>query len=214
MDRSQLLRILFVVLIYVVLVLAGQIAGDWALARLEVEIRPSTQASVHRMVMVAVVLYVILLALPFMPGVEIGLGLMVMLGPSICFLVYVSTVTALVIAFLIGRLLPASLVVAFLSALRLARAGDLVSRLSSMPMDERLAFLLSRLPSRSLGFLVRHRFIALAILFNLPGNAVIGGGGGIALAAGVSRLFGLPAFALTVALAVSPVPLAYYLFNN
>lgn len=43
---------------------------------------------------------------------------------------------------------------------------------------------------------------------NLPGNALIGGGGGIALMAGMSRLFSFPLFLLSLTVAVSPVPLA------
>jgi hypothetical protein len=49
---------------------------------------------------------------------------------------------------------------------------------------------------------------ALAILFNLPGSALVGGGGGISLAAGISRLVTYPQFLITTALAVSPIPIA------
>lgn len=38
-------------------------------------------------------------------------------------------------------------------------------------------------------------------------NILIGGGGGIALMAGMSRLFPLPVYLLTVICAVAPVPL-------
>lgn len=36
------------------------------------------------------------------------------------------------------------------------------------------------------------RYVALAVLLNIPGNVVIGGGGGIAFAAGMTRLFSFP----------------------
>jgi hypothetical protein len=55
-------------------------------------------------------------------------------------------------------------------------------------------------------FLVRHRFIALAIVLNIPGNIIIGGGGGIAMIAGMSGLYSLPRYLLTVAIAVAPIP--------
>lgn len=210
-DRARLLRILCVVAVYGLLVAAGQELSDWALARLEMDLRPGTQAAVHRMVMVATALYVLMLALPFMPGIEIGLGLMVMLGPSICLLVYLSTVVALVLAFAVGRLVPPAALVALFGRLGLARAGDMVARLAPLPLEERLAFLLARVPARPLAFLLRHRYVALAAVLNLPGNALVGGGGGIALAAGLSRLFPFPGFLLTVALAIAPLPLAYYL---
>ncbi|MDH4093862.1 MAG: hypothetical protein OEV81_03655 [Betaproteobacteria bacterium] len=46
--------------------------------------------------------------------------------------------------------------------------------------------------------------IALAI--NLPGNALIGGAGGIGLVAGMSGILSFPRYALTIAAATTPVP--------
>jgi hypothetical protein len=62
-------------------------------------------------------------------------------------------------------------------------------------------------------FLLRHRYLALAIALNLPGNFLLGGGGGIALLAGVSRLYAVPGFLATVTCAVAPVPLAVLMFG-
>lgn len=174
------------------------------------DLRPSKQATIHQIVVGTVALYVLLLALPFMPGIEIGLGLIAMLGRDICFLVYLGTVTALVLAYAIGRLVPTQAVVAIFSWLGLTKAGDFVAHIASMQTDERLAFLLSRAPVRFVSFLLRHRYLALAVILNVPGNAFIGGGGGIALTAGMSRVFKFPTFLITVALAVSPFPLIYY----
>lgn len=213
-NRARLLRIVLVLVLYGFLIYAGQVVSDWALARLNLEPRPGTQATLHNVVMVSIGLYIVLLALPFVPGVEIGLSLMVMLGSSICFLVYLATVVALVLAFLIGRLLPAAAVVTIFDWMRLTKASSVVAALALLSAEERLAFFMSHVPTRFLSFLLRHRYIALAVLLNLPGNAVFGGGGGIALVAGASRIFALPNFLLTVALAVSPVPLAYYLADG
>jgi len=212
--HTRWLRILCVIAFYGLLVYAGQIASDWAMDRLEMDLRPSNQAMIHQMVMTAAALYIILLALPFMPGIEIGLGLMIMLGPDVCFLVYMSTVIALILAFAIGRAVSMDRIVVVFEWLGLARARDLVARIAPMPAEDRLTFLISRVPARLLSFLLRHRYIAVAVALNLPGNAFIGGGGGIALVAGTSRLFSFPAYALTVALAVSPFPLIYYLANG
>jgi len=60
-------------------------------------------------------------------------------------------------------------------------------------------------------FLLRHRYLVLAVLFNLPGNAIIGDGGGIALIAGMSRLFPFPKYVLLVCVAITPVPLLFLL---
>ena len=44
----------------------------------------------------------------------------------------------------------------------------------------------------------------------MPGTSLIGGGGGISFACGMSRNISLKFFLLTVVLAVSPVPLLAY----
>jgi hypothetical protein len=48
---------------------------------------------------------------------------------------------------------------------------------------------------------------------NTPGNAVIGGGGGIMLLAGLSGIFAPLPTALSIMIAVSPVPLAVALLG-
>ena len=214
LTNIRWLRILCVVLSYGVLVYVGQIAGDFALDHLEMDLRPAHQAMIHQVVMATLALYVLLLALPFMPGVEIGLGLMILLGRDICLLVYLGTVVALVLSFLVGRLVPISWIIAVFGWLGLARARAMVSQFLLLPTSERMAFLLAQLPAPFLSFLLRHRYLGLAVMLNLPGNAFIGGGGGLALIAGISRVFSLPYFALTIALSVAPVPLIYYLFDG
>ncbi len=207
----RVLQVLSIVTLYGGLIFLGQAASDWVLNRVGMGLWPSTQGAIHKMVLAASALYVVLLAMPFIPAVEIGLGLMTMLGPSICFLVYLSTVTALTLAFTIGRLVPTDIIISIFRRLKLAKAHALVARIAPMSIEERLDFLISRLPASSARFLLRHRYLAIAVLLNVPGNAFIGGGGGIALVAGLSRLFSFPAFIITIAFAVAPVPLAFYL---
>jgi hypothetical protein len=157
------------------------------------------------------VLYVVLMALPFMPGIEIGLMLMAMLGVGGIVLVYLCTVLALSLSFLVGRLLPPRYVARALGWMRLERARRLVTELEPLSAEERFRFLARSTPSRIVPFLLRHRYLVLAVLFNLPGNAIIGGGGGIALIAGMSRLFPFPRFVLLICLAITPVPLLFLL---
>ena len=157
------------------------------------------------------VLYVVLMALPFMPGIEIGLMLMAMLGVGGIVLVYLCTVLALSLSFLAGRLLPPRYIARALGWMRLERARRLVTELETLNEEERFRFLARSTPSRIVPFLLRHRYLVLAVLFNFPGNVIIGDGGGIALIAGMSRLFSFPKYVLLVCLAITPVPLLFLL---
>jgi hypothetical protein len=55
--------------------------------------------------------------------------------------------------------------------------------------------------------LLKRRYLVLAALLNLPGNVVIGGAGGIAMLAGMSRLYSFPKYLLLVSVAVLPGPI-------
>ena len=155
-------------------------------------------------------LYVLLLSLPFVPGVELGVLLMCVFGKSGVVFVYVATVAGLSLAFLMGRLLPKK----WLES-RLQKVG--FSQTCEDPgeeIDDKLAHLSSKHKSgknRYHPFLSRYRYLAIAVLFNTPGNYLIGGGGGIALVCGLSRRISWKWFLLTVVLAVSPVPLLAFL---
>jgi hypothetical protein len=68
----------------------------------------------------------------------------------------------------------------------------------------------SRLPGRLGALFVNWRYILLAILINIPGNMLLGGGGGICFTAGLSRMFRVRWTILTIALAVAPFPALFY----
>ena len=164
--------------------------------------------------MISALVYALLLAIPFVPGVEIGLALIGMIGPGIVFLVYVSTIAGLTISFFVGRLMSLRGLINLFEGLRLANAARLLSKIEPMDSDDRLRFLVSKAPSRFVPILLKHRHLALAIAINIPGNIVLGGGGGLTLMAGVSRLFSVPAFLVTIAFATAPVPVAVLLFGS
>lgn len=155
--------------------------------------------------------YVVLLAVPFVPGAEIGVALLAMYGAAIAPLVWGATVSALLLAYVVGRLVPARVVGAGLGHLGLARAQGLVLALEPLGHEARLERLVSAAPARLVPWLLRHRHLALVLALNMPGNSLLGGGGGIALAAGLSRLYAPLPFAIAVALGVLPVPLAVVL---
>jgi hypothetical protein len=189
------------------LYVAGQFASDLVVDQFGFHLYPRLEPMMHRLIVSAIVCYIILIAIPFMPGVEIGLSLIVFLGPKICFLVYVSTVFALAFSYLVGRFIPAHLCARAFGFVGLTKAQDLLNRIEPLTVEQRLAYLSEKAPPGVLPFLLRHRFIALAVAINLPGNILIGGGGGIAMFAGMSGIFPFPMYLLTIVLAVAPVPL-------
>jgi hypothetical protein len=203
--------LLILVAVYIALLLSGWVAGFWLKDVAAIELRPINEPMIHRMVMTAAGLFIVASATPFVPGVEIGLGLLAVFGASIAFLVYVCMVTALVFAYLVGRLVPITALVVLFAYCGLDRAHDLVMRMAPLDAAGRFALLVGSAPNRVIPFLLRNRHVALIVLFNLPGNAIVGGGGGIALTAGMSGLYQLPAYVACVLIAVAPVPLAFVL---
>ncbi|MFO7856330.1 MAG: hypothetical protein R6V44_14160 [Paracoccaceae bacterium] len=205
-----------------VLRLAVLIAAVVIAARITAEFRESldqmvmsqNEIVVHRSIMAATAAFVVLLAIPFVPGAEIGLTMLAVFGPPIAPLVYGATVTALTLSFLVGRLLPPPIVARALRGLRLARAAEAVETAAPLPREARLARLMQGGAPWLLRLATRFRYVALLVAINVPGNFLIGGGGGIALMAGMSGLFAPLPFVLTVAVAVAPVPLAIHLFGG
>lgn len=175
---------------------------------LALQIRPDNEQQVHKVIMVVAVAYIGLLAMPFVPGAEIGIALLAGFGPAIAPLIYVCTVAAMMLAFTIGQFLPITALERLLRALRLRRAAALVARAAPLSTDERVAMLLDGQSKRYLPLAIRYRYVAMAVAINLPGNSIIGGGGGIMLLAGLSGIFTPLSTLVAVIIAVSPVPLA------
>lgn len=209
----RVLRIILVVLaILVVAYLANQ-AGDWIGQRLKMEITPENESVIFGATVIAIILYALLIALPFVPGVEIGIGLMVMFGTPMAIPVYISTIIGLTLGFFIGRLVPEKVLCGCFDFLGMTRVSNMLRDLARKPVSERMNMLVERAPSRIVPFLLRHRYIAIAVSFNIPGNSVIGGGGGIAFMAGLSRLFSFPLYLLAVVIGVSPVVILFLIFG-
>ncbi|WP_227445379.1 hypothetical protein [Cognatishimia sp. F0-27] len=175
---------------------------------LNLQIRPDNEQQVHWAIMLGSVAYIGLLALPFVPGAEIGIAMLAAFGPSIAPLIYIATVASMMLAFTIGRFLPIGALERLLSLLHMTRAAALVARVAPLSGEARLAMLLDGHSKRAVSLGLRYRYIALALAVNTPGNSLIGGGGGIMMIAGLSGIFSPVATFLTIILAVSPVPLA------
>ena len=147
-------------------------------------------------------IYILLLSLPFVPGVELGILLMCAFGKEGIVFVYFATVIGLSIAFLMGRMVPKKWVESLLKKLGFSQTRDKQSDEIVSMLDN---YLRHKKWLRTL--LLNYRYIVIGVLFNMPGIYLIGGGGGISLVCGISRSISFKWFLLTVVLAVSPVPL-------
>ncbi|MBM7456015.1 hypothetical protein HNR62_001895 [Oceanisphaera litoralis] len=196
------------------IVIALNMGGSWLAGQLDLQLFPRHEALINIMVLAAVCLYIGLMALPFMPGIEIGLALMMLLGSKGALLVYLCTLVALSLSFLIGRIIPPPLIYRLLSWLHLHRACALVRKLAPLNRQQRLALLGEQVPGGIAPLLLKYRYLTIAVALNLPGNALIGGGGGIGLVVGMSRLIPFHGFLALIALAVAPVPLWFFFFGG
>lgn len=193
--------------VIVLLIILANVETSWLIARLEIQIWPEHLEIVDRAVLIGVILYIGLMATPFLPGIELGLALMTLLGPKGVVVIYISTLVALTISFGLGRLFPAHLLVSLLRWLNLRRAAALLKSFDAIPSEKRLEYLAEKAPTRTIPALLKRRNLLLALLLNVPGNALIGGGGGIAMMAGISRLYSFPMYFFLISVAILPGPI-------
>ncbi len=175
------------------------LAAGAAVAAIKLDLTPllatlSEQTKASRITgWVFLLIYVVLLMIPFVPGAEIGLALLVIFGAAMAWPVYIATVLALSVAFAAGRLA--------------YRFRNHTPPGNEPPTSDDLDVLAGQLRNqRWIQPLMRFRWLAVIALINMPGSIVIGGGGGIAMAIGYSRALSFPAFLACVAIAVAPVP--------
>lgn len=195
---------------YGLLLLGGWFLGDLFKDLTVPEMRPMNEPMIHRIVMTAFVAFVILAAIPFVPGAEIGFALLVLFGGQVAPLVYLGMVGALILSFAMARLVPASRLVCALNWLGLEKAAIFVSELDNADPPDRIEKLSMIVPETLGRRLHRHRHLVLAVALNTPGNSLLGGGGGLAFIAGASRLFSFWSYLAVVLCAVAPVPLFFY----
>ena len=165
-------------------------------------LRTFGDSNAHSLIWVLIissVCYCLLLMLPFVPGVELGYFIMMMFGLEGIIGVYVLTVVSLFCSFLIGRHLSE------LSSLQKLKYNWQRRRVAN-PASQ-----IQNLVSKSLNLLEHRPYFSIAMLLNLPGNAILGGGGGIALVAGASGQLNLARYLIAVILATSIVPLLLFL---
>ncbi len=211
--RQSLLRTLLRLAALAAIAYAIHLAMNWATAQTEV-FAPSIANQMRIGIMVMLLMtYAVLLAIPFVPGIEVGLMLLLIRGAEIAPYVYIATVLGLILAYCAGHLLPYHWLRRVFLDLRLPGACRMLDTLEPMPAERRLALLRKQLPWGLGKLAVNYRYLLLALLINLPGSSLLGGGGGICMIAGLTRLFHPRATLLTIALAVLPFPLLVWLWG-
>lgn len=208
-SAARIFRIALRLILLLILVYCIHLLIAWFSARTE-DIHPGAQIS---MLVALILVYALLIAVPFVPGVEIGLMLLAVEGAWIAPWLYLATNAGLMFAYGIGEWVPYARLQRILGDLHMRRASALLEHIHPLSREERVALLCDNAPRWLRPFLSNYRYLFLAGVINLPGNAVIGGGGGILFLTGLSRLFRPAAVALTIGLAVMPVPLVVWVFG-
>ena len=207
---SRSVRCIKILLLIAVVVLLNS-GGGWLAHQINFQLYPRHEPYLHYVILGSFGLYILLMTLPFMPGIEIGLTLMLFLGSKGVILVYCCTLIALSISFLIGQRIPLQKFAKFLGWLHLKKARDLILEMEPLSSGERVAIFHKKAPASIVPHLLNHRYLAIALLLNLPCNAVIGGGGGIGMIVGMSGLITYTRYLLTIAVSISPVPIVILL---
>ncbi len=138
--------------------------------------------------------YALLVMLPFVPGVELGYVIMMAFGLEGIVAVYFSTALSLFLSFLMGY--------SFRSHSTFTVLKRKIASKNRCVHNKR-----EKLIVYMLKVFKKQPYLAVALLLNLPGNALIGGGGGIALMAGSSGQLRPYKYLFTVLLATSIIPL-------
>ena len=208
-TAARIFRVVLHLVLLLILVYGAHLLLSWFSARTE-DIHPGAQIG---MVLVLLLIYALLIALPFVPGIEIGLMLLAVEGAWIAPWLYLATTAGLLFAYGLGEWVPHARLHRILADLHLRRACALLDRIHPLSREERVLLLRDTAPKWLSPLISRYRYLFVAAVINMPGNAVIGGGGGILFLTGLSRLFKPAGVALTVALAVMPVPMAVWAFG-
>ena len=211
--RRSILRTILRLVLVLAVAYAVHLCLDW-LMHLTDDLPQATGTAVRSSILgIALLAYALMIAFPFVPGIEIAISLILVRGPEIAPFIYLATAGGLLLAFYAGRYLPYRWLTGLFEDLRLRRASALLARIEHLSPERRLALMRRQLPGRLGQWAVNYRYVALALLINMPGSFLIGGGGGICLMAGLTGLFRPRATTITIALAVLPFPLTVWILG-
>ncbi|MBE0508404.1 MAG: hypothetical protein IBX50_17075 [Marinospirillum sp.] len=158
-------------------------------------------ATGNRVLVIIALVYSVLLAIPFVPGVELGWLIIGLFGEKGLLAAWLATVFGLNLSYLAAHYL---LVDRYKMALERAR-----NRLESTRPED-LSFT-RRALRYSYFFYKQHPYVFMLMALNLPGNWVLGGGGGIALLLAINPKVRYPLYLLISMVATGIVPLALWL---
>jgi hypothetical protein len=164
-------------------------------------------------IVISLIIYAVLIATPFMPGIEVGIALLMLQGAQIAPFVYAATVIGLFTAYLIGRWIPIAWLHRLLCDLGLSKLCSFLDTIETTPAEDRMATQRAILPAWLAKLTIDYRYVTLGLLLNLPGTFALGGGGGILMAAGLSRLFHGWVILATLLIATLPVPLVVWVMG-
>ena len=199
------LRATAMVLLWTALIIAGHSLSHMGLDDARKALSAMHDAVGPLALLTITLVYALALAMPFVPGVELGLLIMAVFGPIGALVAYAATIGGLSVAHALGRLLPERVVVRMLERFGISAGQDgALSQMQRMVGQGRLRRIV---PARLGAWVLEHRYVCLAMSLNFPGNSVVGGGGGLALLCGLTKRFDWRAFLATVAIATSPVPI-------
>lgn len=143
------------------------------------------------------VLYAVLLAIPFVPGTELGWLIIALFGTVGILVAWFSTVIGLALSYWSALLLGRHPVFARLMQRRQAMCDSDPAQLA----------LVARILQRCLRWQERYPCVFVLVTLNVPGNLLIGGGGGIAWLTAVTPGVRFSYFIVTATVGTAVVPL-------
>lgn len=159
-------------------------------------------------VLVGGLIYAILLSIPFFPGVELAWMIIFFFGKDAVVLIYLYTLLGLSLSFLTGRNLnficpPCSDKLKSIEDKYHEKFNGLAEKIHRVFSSKICNLYFNSMLRKS-------HYLLLGILINIPGNSVLGGGGGIALLSGMNRSYSWRGFILTICVAIAPLPIFLY----
>ena len=103
---ESLPRLAVKLVVLIAIVFLSHFVIDFALSWAE-SLPARAEARAERLILLGIfITYALLIALPFVPGIEIAIALLVLRGPEFALPIYLATMGGLSLAFLAGRLVP------------------------------------------------------------------------------------------------------------